>query len=142
MALHLFQEPGSYLCEIKEIKHVFQFLREAGYREGMQKLGLSQIVKAEDIRKVIIFDSVFRQVNKPLKLIIFSRQFHSVAKDRLEYVQFRILHLRNEVRQLFRDLRARKETNVLDDGRVEGHISLADKQRLEAVDRENKEQTK
>ena len=32
------------------------------------------------------------------------------------------------LRQLFRDLNARKEINALDDGRVEGHVSLADKQ--------------
>ncbi len=30
--------------------------------------------------------------------------------------------------RLFRDLKARKEINVLDDGRVEGHVSLADRQ--------------
>ena len=39
------------------------------------------------------------------------------------------------LRQLFRDLAARKEIDVLDDGRVEGHVSLADKRALESVDR-------
>ena len=39
------------------------------------------------------------------------------------------------LRQLFRDLAARGEVDALDDGRVEGHVSLVDKRALESVDR-------
>ena len=38
------------------------------------------------------------------------------------------------LRQLFRDLAARGEVDALDDGRVEGHVSLADRRALESVD--------
>ncbi len=38
------------------------------------------------------------------------------------------------LRRLFRDLAARKETNALDDDRVEGHVSLADKAAMDAAD--------
>ena len=41
------------------------------------------------------------------------------------------------LRQLFRDLRGRRRINDLDDGRVEGSLSLADKEAMEAVDRES-----
>ena len=37
--------------------------------------------------------------------------------------------------RLFRDLKARTVVNVLDDGRVEGHVSLADKVEFEEADR-------
>ena len=36
--------------------------------------------------------------------------------------------------QLFRDLKNRKEVDELDDGRVEGHVSLADKKAFEAIE--------
>ena len=40
--------------------------------------------------------------------------------------------------RLFRDLKNRKEVDALDDGRVEGHVSLADKKAFEAIEkREN-----
>ena len=39
--------------------------------------------------------------------------------------------------QLFRDLKNRKEVNVLDDGRVEGNVSLADKAAFEKIEKGN-----
>ncbi len=39
------------------------------------------------------------------------------------------------LRRLFRDLRAREKTDVLDDGRVEGNVSVADKAAFEKADR-------
>ncbi|MBQ9503367.1 MAG: hypothetical protein IJU70_14530 [Lentisphaeria bacterium] len=36
--------------------------------------------------------------------------------------------------RLFRDLRNRKEVDALDDGRVEGHVSLAAKKAFEAIE--------
>ena len=36
--------------------------------------------------------------------------------------------------QLFRDLKNRSEINELDDGRVEGNVSLADKKAFEKID--------
>ena len=43
----------------------------------------------------------------------------------------------HDLRQLFRDLKTRK-IDVLDDGRVEGNMSVADKARFEAIEREEK----
>ena len=37
--------------------------------------------------------------------------------------------------RLFRDLKSRTDVNVLDDGRVEGHVSLADKAAMDEADR-------
>ena len=39
--------------------------------------------------------------------------------------------------QLFRDLKNRKDVNVLDDGRVEGNVSLADKAAFEKIEKGN-----
>ena len=45
-----------------------------------------------------------------------------------------------DLRRLFRDLKTRI-VNPLDDGRVEGNMSLADKAQLEAIDREENPDT-
>ena len=42
-----------------------------------------------------------------------------------------------DLRQLFRDLKARTEVDILDDGRVEGNVSLADKKAFEAIEARN-----
>ncbi|MBE6358345.1 MAG: sodium:panthothenate symporter [Lentisphaerae bacterium] len=44
----------------------------------------------------------------------------------------------NDLRQLFRDLKARSEVNILDDGRVEGNVSLADKKAFEEIEERQK----
>ena len=41
--------------------------------------------------------------------------------------------------RLFRDLKARTEVDILDDGRVEGHVSLADKKAFEAIEKNAEE---
>ena len=43
-----------------------------------------------------------------------------------------------DLRRMFRDL-ATREINELDDGRVEGNMSLADKAQLEAIERKEAE---
>jgi len=40
-----------------------------------------------------------------------------------------------DIIRLFHDLKARTEINGLDDGRVEGNVSLADKKQLEEIER-------
>ena len=42
--------------------------------------------------------------------------------------------------RLFRDLKERKDVDILDDGRVEGNVSLADKKAFEAIEAEKKAQ--
>ena len=49
-------------------------------------------------------------------------------------VWFGIGGVRDMIR-LFRDLKSRTDVNVLDDGRVEGHVSLADKAAMDEADR-------
>jgi len=43
-----------------------------------------------------------------------------------------------DMRQLFRDLKARTGVDNLDNGQVEGHVSLADKAVFEKIEEENK----
>ena len=53
-------------------------------------------------------------------------------------VWFGIGGIRDMIR-LFHDLKARDTVNALDDGRVDGHMSLADKSQLEEIERKNKQ---